>query len=148
MLQVVCGECETVNRVATGRDPLAAKCGRCGVRLFGGKPVEVTGAGLDRRRRQSDSVALLLDVWAPWCGPCKVMAPQFAAAAPRLEPQVQLLKLNSDAEPAAAGALGVRSIPTLILFLDGREAARASGAMTADQIIAWTRRSLGRSAAA
>src|SRR5581483_10279403 len=138
MRQVVCSACEQVNRVADGRDPAAAKCGRCGAVLFAGKPAEVSAAGLDKRLRQTKDAAVLVDVWAPWCGPCQAMAPQFAAAAARLEPDAQLVKLNSDAEPDLSARLGIRGIPTMILFRDGREAARTSGAMTADQIVAWT----------
>ena len=148
MTQVVCGACETINRVAAGRPAREAKCGKCGQPLFAGKPVEVTGAGLRKRRDKSQGVGLLVDVWAPWCGPCKSMAPNFAAAAARLEPDVQLLKLNSDTEQAAAGELRIQSIPTLILFRDGQEVARSSGLMSEAQIIDWTRRALGRSAAA
>jgi len=148
MLQVVCGHCETANRVASGRDPLGAKCGKCGRPLFAGHPADVSAEGLERRRRLSQGVALLVDVWAPWCGPCRAMAPQFAVAAARLEPRVQLVKLNSDAHPEASARLGVRGIPTLILMSGAAEVARASGAMSAEQIVGWTQRALAGVAAA
>lgn len=143
MSQVVCVSCGAGNRLPEDRDPLAAKCGRCKAQLFTGAPTAVTGSALDRHRRLSQGVGLLLDVWAPWCGPCRTMAPNFEAAAHQLEPAVRLLKLDSEAEPAAAGALSVSSIPTLILFRDGKILARQSGAMSAAQIVDWTRRALG-----
>jgi thioredoxin 2 len=142
MRQFVCPHCNAVNRAPDGRDPAGAKCGRCGDKLFTGQPVEVSAAQLDAHRRSTSGAALLLDVWAPWCGPCRAMAPQFEAAARRLEPDVRLLKLNSDAEPQAAAALGVSGIPALFLFLDGKVAARHAGAMTAGQIESWTRQAL------
>lgn len=147
MRQLVCGGCGAVNRAPEARDPSAAKCGRCGERLLSGKPLDVTGAALAAHRRSTQGVALLLDVWAPWCGPCVRMAPQFAAAAAQLEPQVRLLKLNSEQEPAAAAELGVSGIPTLILFRDGRIVARQAGAMSANQIVAWTNQALARAEA-
>ena len=142
MSQVVCVACGAGNRLPEGRDPLSAKCGRCKSLLFTGGPTAVTGAELDLHRRMTKGTALLLDVWAPWCGPCRGMAPAFAAAARQLEPAVRLLKLDTDAEPAAAGALNVSSIPTLVLYKDGQVVARQAGAMTAPQIVDWTRRAL------
>ncbi len=142
MGQLVCPACGAVNRTPEARDPGSAKCGKCGERLFTGKPAEVTGAGLRRHRASNQGTAVLVDVWAPWCGPCRTMAPQFAAAATRLEPDVRLLKLNSEDDPQAASELGISGIPALLLFRDGKEIARTAGAMRADQIVAWARQAL------
>ena len=144
MGQYLCHSCETVNRTPPSRDAKAAKCGRCGQPLFSGHPVEVSGRQLEAHRASTRGAALLLDVWAPWCGPCRAMAPNFAAAAARLEPDARLLKLNSEAEPAAAGQLRVSGIPALLLFKDGQLLARTAGLMTADQIVAWTRQALAQ----
>lgn len=146
MSQFVCAHCGAANRVPEGRDARQAKCGKCHQLVLTAAPVEVTGAGLAAHRSGTKGAALLLDVWAPWCGPCRSMAPQFAAAAKTLEPDVRLLKLNSEAEPAAAGALNVSGIPALILFRDGREVARTAGAMPASQIVAWTQQALAKAA--
>lgn len=143
MSQVVCVACGAGNRLPQERDPLSARCGSCKAPLFTAKPTAVTGADLARHRRLTKGTALLLDVWAPWCGPCRTMAPSFEAAARQLEPAVRLLKLDSETEGAAAGSLNVSSIPTLILFKDGGPVARQAGAMSTAQIVAWTRQALG-----
>ncbi|MDP1630484.1 MAG: thioredoxin TrxC [Caulobacter sp.] len=147
MRQFVCPHCRAVNRAPDDKNAAAAKCGRCGEKLFTGKPAEVTGAALAAHRASTKGAAVLLDVWAPWCGPCRTMAPEFAAAAERLEPGVRLLKLNADAEPDASSALQVSGIPALILFRDGQIIARQSGAMRADQIVAWTTQALAQTQA-
>jgi thioredoxin 2 len=136
--QIVCPQCSGINRVPGDKPAEAALCGRCKTPLFSGAPIEADAAMFDRQTRQGD-VPVLVDVWAPWCGPCRMMAPAFAAAAAELEPEMRLLKLNSDAEPEMAARLGIRSIPTMILFAGGREVARVSGAMAAGQIVAWAR---------
>jgi thioredoxin 2 len=141
MTQTVCPHCDATNRLPDGKSPLQGKCGRCGQSLFTGQPKEVTGAGL--AKRMAAEPALLIDVWAPWCGPCRAMAPNFAAAAARLEPDVRLLKLNSEAEPAAAQRFNVSSIPALLLIKDGQVAARTAGLMSAQQIVGWARQGLG-----
>ncbi len=145
--QVVCDACGGVNRLPPGRDPTGAKCGRCGARLFEQRPIDVRGGQLTAHLRGDRGGAVLVDVWAPWCGPCRTMAPQFAAAARELEPEVRLLKLDSQANPQTGGELRVSSIPTLILFRDGREVARQSGALSAGQIVAWTRQALAQATA-
>ena len=148
MSQLVCPNCNAVNRFPEAKNASAAKCGRCHEKLFTGHPAEVTAAQLDAHRRSTQGAALLLDVWAPWCGPCRSMAPHFAAAAARLEPDVRLLKLNSDEHPQAAAALGVQGIPALFLIQDGKVVARQAGLMNAGQIETWVRQSLASQAAA
>ncbi|TIN41764.1 MAG: thioredoxin TrxC [Mesorhizobium sp.] len=135
---VVCGKCGRVNRLPPARDAGDAKCGKCGSRLFSGHPADVDTQSFDRQVTRS-SLPVVVDIWAPWCGPCKMMAPAYEAAANELEPHVRLIKLNSDNEQAVAARLGIRGIPTMILFHGGQEVARTSGAMTAGQIVRWVR---------
>jgi thioredoxin 2 len=143
MPNIVCCACNSVNRVPPERSASAAKCGKCGTKLFAGTPCEVTAKGLEAQVSRSD-VPVLVDVWAPWCGPCRAMAPAFAAAAGTLEPGFRLVKLNSEEEQDASARLGIRGIPTMILFRNGVEAARVSGAMTTNQIISWAREQMAR----
>lgn len=135
---VVCTKCSGVNRVPSTRRAEDAKCGVCHERLFTAHPDDITGAALDRQVARG-TLPVLVDVWAPWCGPCRMMAPAFEAAAGELEPDMRLVKLNSDNEQQTAARLGIRGIPTMILFHGGHEIARTSGAMTAGQIVAWAR---------
>ncbi|AUM00328.1 MAG TPA: thioredoxin TrxC [Pseudothauera hydrothermalis] len=140
-LHLVCPHCQAVNRVPAARLAQAPQCGQCHRPLFTGQPVELDGAALARHQTRND-IPLLVDFWAPWCGPCRMMAPQFAQAASLLEPQVRLAKVNTEDEPQLGAQLGIRSIPTLVLFAGGREIARQSGAMGAADIVRWVRQRL------
>jgi thioredoxin 2 len=139
--RIVCPHCGALNRIATDRPAQAAKCGACHAPLFEGKPLEVDATQFERHLKE-DSIPLLLDVWAPWCGPCRMMAPHFARAATMLEPELRLLKLNADTAPEVAARLNVRGIPAMFLLQGGRVLAQTAGAMDANAIVAWARRNL------
>lgn len=140
---VVCSHCGSVNRLPEARSALAAKCGKCRRKLFVAHPQDVDSVTL-RRHLERTTLPVLVDVWAPWCGPCRAMAPAFEAAARELEPELVLTKLDSDNEPALSAEFGIRSIPTTLLFHGGKEIARVSGALSAGQIVRWVRERLPR----
>lgn len=135
-MKLTCLECGQVNRVPEDRLGSGPKCGTCGTSLMPGKAVEVDWATLQKAAR-NDDVPLVVDFWAPWCGPCKMMGPEFSKAAGTLKGRARLVKLNTEDHPKSSQAYGIRGIPTMIRFLGGREAARQSGAMRADQIVGW-----------
>ena len=140
-LHVVCPHCDSVNRVPATRLGAGARCGRCRETLFQGHPLLLDRLRLVKHLERSD-VPLLVDFWAPWCAPCRMMAPAFEEAATRLEPGVRLVKVNTEEAQDLAMQYRIRSIPTLVLFKGGREVARSSGAMDAGSLVAWTRQHL------
>ncbi|WP_020652152.1 thioredoxin TrxC [Massilia niastensis] len=142
-LHVVCPHCDAVNRMPQARLQDAPTCGKCARPVFAGRPLEVDSARFERHLTRND-IPVLVDFWAEWCGPCKMMAPAYAQAAQRLEPMVRLLKVDTEAAQDLAGRYNIRSIPTLALFRNGREVARQAGAMDAGRIVAWVQAHAGQ----
>lgn len=140
-LNIVCPACDTANRVPNTRLGDRPVCGRCKQELLAGRPAELTDQNFAAQVGRSD-LPVLVDCWADWCGPCKMMAPVFEAAAAAWATQVRFAKLNTEVAQASAVRLGIRSIPTLVLFRGGKEAARQAGALDRSRLDAWLRQAL------
>jgi thioredoxin 2 len=141
-LHIVCPHCDTVNRIQAARIDDRPTCGKCKQKLFTGSPATLTEKNFDKQITRND-IPVVVDFWAPWCGPCQTMAPAFEQAAAELEPRVRLTKLNTEEAQSIAARFNIRSIPTLAIFDHGRETARQAGAMNREQLMQWVRASAG-----
>ena len=135
---IVCPGCAKINRVSRPRLADGPKCGACGEILFTAHPVSVNESGFTRHMT-SNTIPVLTDIWAPWCGPCRMMTPMFERAAAQLEPHMRLLKLNLDEAPSIARQFAVQSVPTLLLTAGGKLIAQTAGAMDSRAIIDWAK---------
>ncbi|HRN61998.1 MAG TPA: thioredoxin TrxC [Luteimonas sp.] len=141
-LQIACPHCHALNRVPAARLGESPQCGRCHQRLFEGRPLALDVDSFAAHGNKS-GLPLLVDFWAPWCGPCRMMAPHFEAAAVELEPAVRLAKVDTQAQPTLGQRFNIRSIPTMVLLRAGHELGRVSGALPTAEIVRWTRAQLG-----
>ncbi len=133
---IACPACTKTNRVPSERLGDNPKCGHCKKPLFNARPMQLTAANAAAMLNNTD-IPILVDCWASWCGPCRSFAPVFEQAASRFEPRVRFAKLDTEANQSLAGRWGIRSIPTLILFRNGKEADRVSGALPGPQLAKW-----------
>ena len=140
-LHIVCTHCGSVNRLPQEKLSAGGKCGKCANPLFSGQPLTLTHANFQRHIDKND-IPVLGDGGAPWCGPCKMMAPVFQQAAAQLEPGMRLAKLNTEQEQALAAQYNIRSIPTRAVFKQGQEIGRTAGAMDLSNLLGWARQFL------
>ena len=137
-IHVVCPHCHAVNRLPADRLNGAGTCGKCHGTLFTGHPIELDEASFDKHITRSD-LPIVVDFWAPWCAPCRNMAPSYAEAANQLEPHYRLVKVNTEQYQNLGARYNIRSIPTIAIFKNGREIARQAGAMDTGNIVRWVK---------
>lgn len=140
---VVCGNCFSINRLPKNKLTADGNCGACHESLFNGHPAQLGSANFNRFI-QKNQIPVVVDYWAPWCGPCKMMAPVFESVSAEMEPFIRFAKVNTEAEPQLASAAGIRSIPTLAIYQGGNEVARIAGAMDETNLKNWINNNLGK----
>lgn len=141
-IHLICPSCQAKNRFPAERIAKHPNCGSCKAPLFPEKPFDLTEAALNKHLR-NDGIPLLVDFWAAWCGPCRMMAPMFAEASQILKPHLRFAKVNTEEFPAMGSRFAIRGIPLMILFKNGSEIARQTGAMDAKSIVGWVQQNLG-----
>ncbi len=138
---IVCPHCNGTNRIPSGTVPAEAKCGRCKQSILDTKPIELTTENI-RQHLEKNDIPVIIDFWAPWCGPCKTMGPNFEQASRSFRGEVRFAKVNTEDQQSQGAQFNIRSIPTLILFKNGKEVDRVSGALEASQLTSWIRQKI------